>query len=45
VVEDWLSSRDGPVRLAAFYELPAAMQRAAWEGLRREIERERDLAA
>jgi hypothetical protein len=44
VVEDWLSSRDGPLRLAAFYELPVAMQRGAWEALRREIEHEREAA-
>jgi hypothetical protein len=35
----------GPERLRAFYELPAAMQAAAWVGLRRRIEHERDDAA
>lgn len=42
VVEDWLDELDGPTRLAAFRRLPSAMQRGAWEGLRRETERQRD---
>lgn len=42
VIEAWLSELGGPARLAAFYELPDAMQRGAWGGLRREVELERE---
>lgn len=44
VVEEWLATLVGPTRLAAFYEMPLAMQRGAWEGLRREVEHEREAA-
>jgi len=37
------ASLDGPTRLAAFAELPDVMQAGAWLGLRREIERQREL--
>jgi len=43
VVEDWLDALDGPARLAAFRRLPESMQAGAWEGLRRQIELEREL--
>ena len=41
----WLATLDGPVRLAAFYQLPLPMQRGAWAALRLQIEREREVAA
>jgi hypothetical protein len=41
-VEDWLDTFGGRERLEAFYRLPQAMQRGAWEGLRRQVERERE---
>ena len=42
VVEDWLATLDGPAGLAAFRALPVSMQRGAWEGLRLEVELERE---
>jgi hypothetical protein len=42
VIEDWLGAIGGPERLEAFHRLPPAMQAGAWEGLRRQIELERE---
>jgi hypothetical protein len=41
-IEQWLFELGGPGRLAAFRQLPPAMQAGAWRGLREQIELERE---